>query len=75
MKKKSALGGDRLWMIKIDDALHSTPMLTFVPAWSLCAINWNFQTESVHPFLFRNASGNNMTIMEIFLHFLKFGYI
>lgn len=64
--------GHRLWMIKIDDALHFTPLLIFIPAWGFCAINWNFQTESVNPFLFRNANGINVTMTMIFLHFHNF---
>lgn len=62
-------------MIKIYDALHFISMLTFVPACFFPVISSGFKAESVNPFLFRNASGNNMTMMELFLHFLKFSYI
>lgn len=62
-------------MTKVYDALHFTSMLTFVPTWGFCVTSYNFKAESVNPFLFRNASGNNMTMMELFLHFLKFSYI
>lgn len=77
--------GYSLELIKMYDILHVTSILSFILFCFLfvviyiyyyCGvISYNFKTQSVNPLLFRNASGNTMTMMELFRHFLKFSYI